>query len=419
MTNGDRGSSSSEAEPRLPRPPGLLRRFWSRHPLFADILIAGVCLVISAGPVIVARRFPEGAQPAAEDWDRAWPVIATVVVLGCFALLVRRRFPVAVFAASMTVALCYLLAPVSLGGPLLGVATYTLAVYRGTRTWLLAVGFGLSTLALIAGSLGAAGLIRPDIAWNSIIGEGITMLIGGLIGSNVGGRKRYVEALIAHSQRLLVERDQQAQLAAAAERERIARELHDIVAHSLTVMVALAEGVAASQDVDRTRPGAEAIAATGRDALRDMRATLGVLRDASPVPFAPIVRDSTADTVASARAAGYDTRLTVTGDASTAPAGTQLAVSRIVQEAVTNVIRHAVAATRIDVDVTHSEDGVTVTVVDDGRPVTAPSHSPGFGLQGVRERVELAGGSVSAGPGERRGWAVRARLPRRSEDDER
>jgi signal transduction histidine kinase len=241
------------------------------------------------------------------------------------------------------------------------------------------------------------------------------MVIGGLIGANVGGRKRYVEALIEHSRRLVVERDQQAQLAASAERERIARELHDIVAHSLTVMVALAEGVAASKDAAHARPGAEAISATGREALRDMRATLGVLRDTDAAPLAPLARDTTEDTVASARAAGFETHLTVVGEPDV-PSATRLAVSRIVQEGVTNVLRHARAATRIDVEIRYTGEGVAVSVIDDGRGVPSASGGGGFGLRGVRERVELVGGTVTAGPGEARGWVVHAWLPRKEEE---
>ncbi len=413
MTTGSRSPTSAEGELRLPRPPGLLRRFWARHPVLADVLIVAACLLASAVPVVSVSPLSPGRPGATDDaWTSGWPVLAAVVVLGCLALLVRRRFPVAVFIAAVVTAHSYLLSPIPLGGPLVAVATYTLAVYRGTRTCLLAVGFGLSTLSLLAGTLGATGVISAEIAWNSIVGEAVMMLIGGLIGANVGARKRYVEALIEQSRTLVVERDQQAQLAGAAERERIARELHDIVAHSLTVMVALAEGVAASADADRARPGAEAIAATGREALRDMRATLGVLRDPSTAPLAPLTRDTTRETVAAARAAGYDARLTVVGAAADASSTTQLAVSRIVQESVTNVLRHAAGATRIHVDIRHEADAVSVTVTDDGAPVPPPREAAGFGLRGVRERVELAGGTVVAGPADDQGWIVRARIPR-------
>ncbi|WP_405376058.1 MULTISPECIES: sensor histidine kinase [unclassified Microbacterium] len=414
MTSGSRSSSSSEEELRLPRPPGVFRRFWSRHPVFADILIALLCLALSLVPVASFSRGLEDAVGLGRAWPTTGPWVNAAVALGCAALLWRRRFPVAVFVVAIVVAHAYLLAPLPIGGPLVFFAVYALTVYRGSGAALVAAAIGLGLLGLTAAALAVAGAIPPMIAWNSFVGQGVSAVIGGLVGANVSSRARYVEALIEHSHRLENERDQQAQLAAASERERIARELHDIVAHSLTVMVALAEGVAASTDTDRTRPGATAIAATGREALRDMRATLGILRQPSEAPLEPLVRDTTRETVASARAAGYETRLTVTGDPSWVAGGTQLAVSRIVQEAVTNAMRHAKDATQITISIAYAPAGIDIVVTDDGARRPDPP-SPGYGLQGLRERVEVTGGTVTAGYGAR-GWVVRAHLPRLQED---
>ncbi len=418
MTSGSRSSSLGD-ELRLPRAPGVFRRFWARHPVFADILITGLCLLFSLVPV--SAFDPPNSQTtgriAASPATAA--VVVSIVVLGCFALLLRRRLPTTVFVASVVVAHAYLLAPLPIGGPLLFVTTYSMAVYRSTRACLIGGGIALGSLYLNATVLGATGAAAWSVAGNTMLGETIAVVIGSLIGANVGNRKRYVDALIAYSRRLIIERDQQSQLAAASERDRIARELHDIVAHSLTVMVALAEGVAASTDIDRSRPGAVAIATTGREALRDMRATLGVLRDAEAAPLAPLVRDTTAETIASARAAGFDARLTVVGDAAGTSAGILLALSRIVQESVTNAMRHGRSVRRIDVTVSYTADEVAVRVDDDGDPVpptNLDTGSGGFGLRGVRERVELAGGTVEAGPRRVRGWTVSARLPRTEED---
>ena len=411
MTNRSR-SSSAEGELRLPRPPGLLRRYWARHPRFADSLIAGVCLIISSVPFIAVSVLPDDIGPRSGDWRDVLPTLGVVVALGCLALLVRRRHPLLVLATSYVVALAYLFAPAPLSGPLLLVATYTVAVYVSSRAALIGVGIGMAVLAGTGVILSSVGVISTTVLWGSLVNEGVNAVIGGLIGANVGSRARYVAALIDHSERLIVERDQQAQLAASAERERIAREIHDVVAHSLTVMVALAEGVAAAGDAERSRPGVEAIAATGREALRDMRATLGILRDSDTAPLAPLARDTTADTVSSARAAGFDTRLVVSGDPGDLDSRTRLAVSRIVQEGVTNVLRHASAATRIDVAISYDASGVAVSVTDDGLPTTADEDSAGFGLRGLRERVGLAGGTVTAGPRQPHGWSVAAHLPR-------
>ncbi|MEI2268350.1 histidine kinase [Microbacterium sp. No. 7] len=412
MTNRSRSSSSSEGELRLPRPPGVLRRYWARHPFFADTLVVVVCLMVSAIPVLATPVLPDGVGTEGAEWRRVLPMLMVVAGLGCLSLLLRRRHPLLVFAVSFVVALAYLFAPTPINGPLVLVATYAVAVYVSTRATLVAVAAGMIVLAGAGLVLAGTGVISTTVLWGALVNEGLNAVIGGLIGANVGSRARYVKALIDHSQRLVVERDHQAQLASSAERERIARELHDIVAHSLTVMVALAEGVAASNDAERTRPGVEAIAATGREALKDMRATLGILRDADAAPLAPLARDTTTETVASARAAGFDTRLVVSGDPADLDSRTQLAVSRIVQESVTNVLRHASAATRIDVAIQHDPDGVSVTVTDDGLPTSASEHTAGFGLRGLRERVGLAGGTITAGPRRPHGWSVAARIPR-------
>ena len=412
MTNRSRSASSPEGELRLPRPPGLLRRYWARHPLFADILVAIVCLLLSTIPVIATPILPEGVGTNAREWRDVLPAVGVIVVLGSAALLLRRRHPLVVLATSYVVALAYMFAPAPITGPLLLVATYSVAVYVGSRSALVGGMIGTAALAGAGLILTATEASSATVVWGSLVNETLNAVIGGLIGANVGSRARYVKALIDHSQRLVVERDQQAQLAASSERERIARELHDIVAHSLTVMVALAEGVAASRDAERSRPGVEAIAATGREALRDMRATLGILREPEAAPLSPLARDTTAETVASARAAGFDTRLVVSGDPGDLDSRTQLAVSRIVQEGVTNVLRHATAATHIDVAIRHAPDGVSVSVTDDGLPTTVGTDAGGFGLRGLRERVGLAGGTVTAGPRQPHGWSVTAHIPR-------
>ncbi|MDD7943687.1 histidine kinase [Microbacterium sp. NE2HP2] len=420
MSPGSRGSSSPDDELRLPRPPGFLRRFWGRHPVFADILTALICLAFSLVPATSFTDRIDDAIGVGRLWATTAPIVMVVVVLGCASLLVRRRYPTLVFVGAVAVALAYLLAPAPTGGPMLGIAAYTLAVHRSARACLIGVAVAFGTIAALVAGLAFTGMIGPMIAWNALVGEGLSALIGALIGTNVGNRHRYVAALIDRSRQLVVERDQQARLAAASERDRIARELHDIVAHSLTVMVALAEGVAASSDIDRARPGATAIASTGREALSDMRATLGILREDDAAPLAPLARDTTADTVDSARAAGFDATLTISGDRPELSSAVQLAISRIVQEGVTNAMRHARGAERIDVRVGYRPHAVEVDIVDDGEPVaSSTTSSSGYGLRGLRERVVLAGGAVTAGPGSGRGWRVHAVIPLEQENHDR
>ncbi|MGB4137583.1 MAG: histidine kinase dimerization/phosphoacceptor domain-containing protein, partial [Microbacterium sp.] len=222
-----------DEELRLPRPPGVIRRFWARHPLFTDILITLVCLLFAIVP---------GTS------DGAGVRIGSVFIplagtIGCLLLMFRRRrWPVVVFVAAMLASASYLFAVDGVGGMLLLVASYGLAVYRSGRACWIALGVGIGALALLAMSLSLTGAVTWGAGVSTVFSQAVFALIGALIGVNVGNRKRYLEAVIDRSRQLLTERDQSAQLASAAERERIAREMHDIVSHSLTVVVALSEG---------------------------------------------------------------------------------------------------------------------------------------------------------------------------------
>jgi len=385
---------------RLPRPPGVIRRFWARHPLLADILIALFCLTTSLVPATGLRT--SGVLAAI--------ITPLTVVVACALMLRRRRWPVAVFVAAWVASASYLLESVPVGGPLVFVAAYSLAVYRSTKACWTGLAIGLSTLALLSFGLSTAGAIPLNIAVNAVVGELIMGLIGGLIGINVGNRKRYLEAVIDRSRQLLVERDQHARLAAAAERERIAREMHDIVSHSLTVVVALSEGAAATTDPQRAKDASTAAAATARSALAEMRSMLGVLREGgADAPLAPLEPASPAETVAAAQRAGFAATLTTRGDTE-APPALRFAIGRIVQEGVTNAMRHASAASGIGVRIDYEEDPIVIEIVNDG--VHGPASEGGFGLRGLAERAALLGGILVSAPAGSGRWMLRAELPR-------
>lgn len=384
----------------MPRPPGVIRRFWARHPVLTDVLIGLLCLVLSLVPVTALRT--SGLFAAI--------VIPLTVVAACGLMLRRRTWPVTVFIAAWAAAAVYLLANAPVGGVLVFTATYSLAVYRSTKACWVGLAIGLSTLALLAFTLFSTGAVSFNVAINAVVSELVMGLIGGLIGINVGNRKRYLEALIDRSRQLLVERDQHAQLAAAAERDRIAREMHDIVSHSLTVVVALSEGAAATADPARAREASNAAAATARNALAEMRSMLGVLREGgADAPLAPLEPVSPAETVAAAQRAGFSASLTTHGDAD-APPALRFAIGRIVQEGVTNAMRHTSGATAIGVRIDHETDPIVIEIVNDG--ARGPASEGGFGLRGLAERAALLGGivvSASAGDGR---WMLRAELPR-------
>jgi len=416
VSNSHSRSSSfppEDEELRLPRPPGAIRRFWARHPLIADVLLALLCLVVTLTPGSSnpPPRPPSDRPVSAFLFDVTSAALPVVVVIACALLLRRRQWPLAAFVATYVVSLLFLFVSNPVGGPLVLVTSYTLAVYVSSRAAWIGLGVGMGSIALASIVLLLTGVVSSAVAVNAIVGDLVLGLIGTLIGVNVGGRKRYLEALIDRSRQLLVERDQQAQLAAVAERARIAREMHDIVSHSLTVIVALTEGAAATQDRERARDAATAAATTARGALTEMRAMLGVLRDGeSERPLAPTEPVAPHTTVTSAQRAGYPVTLTVTGEADVS-AATGYAIGRIVQEGLTNAMRHAPTASAITVSIDYSADPVVVVIENDG--VTAPAGTAGFGLRGLTERAVHVNGILQSGPAGDGRWSLRAELPAR------
>jgi signal transduction histidine kinase len=257
---------------------------------------------------------------------------------------------------------------------------------------------------------GLAGTV-PAIAVIDLAGVGLGMAVAPLAGFWLAGvlvRARRQHAALAGRN---TELERQAEQARAAERARIARELHDIVAHHLSVIVLQAAGARASG-----RPAGAALAKiedSGRQALSETRLLLGVLREAGEdAELGPQPGIGELDGLAaSVRAAGLPVHLAISGDHAGLPAAVGVSVYRIVQEALTNVLKHSGAA-RADVAIGCAGEGVTIEVTDDGsgRPA-GPAPAGGHGLTGMRERVAIFGGELCAGPRSGGGFAVRARLP--------
>jgi signal transduction histidine kinase len=238
------------------------------------------------------------------------------------------------------------------------------------------------------------------------------------LGLYTGARRALLAELRDRAARLESERDQQGELAAAAERARIAREMHDVVAHHLTVMVALSDGAAAASAATPARAAEvmRTVSATGRQALADTRRLLGVLRDADgdlvAAARAPLMGMSDLDPLLSGvRAAGLPVTLEISGQPAALSSAVQATIYRVVQEALTNTLKHGGPGARSRVRIDIGEDEVCLQVDDDGAGAVAPVPSGvGRGLTGMRERVRAFDGSVEAGPGVSGGWRVRARL---------
>jgi signal transduction histidine kinase len=381
------------------------RQFALTHALATDavlaLLLAGVCT-----PWLITT------DPGPAAW---------LLQIGLLAPLAwRRRYPSSVFGVVCVVALVQWAVGIRLVADLaLLVALSTLATYRPRR------------VALAAAGVLEVGAILASVAW-SLAGSWLSSLVflsgmvaaALLLGISVRARSALVATLTERAGRLERERDQQAQIAAAAERTRIAREMHDVIGHQLAVMVSLADGAAAKLISDPLRAAAAiaSVADVGRQALGETRGLLGVLRaDGSGDGLAPQPGlAGLGDLAAQTRATGLVATLDCAGDPAGLAADIQLAVYRIAQEAITNTLRHASGAQAVAIRVTIGAASVELEVTDDGRPASGPAPGRaaappagaggGQGLTGMRERARAYGGSVTAGPGPR-GWVVRATFP--------
>lgn len=367
-----------------------------RRPALAPLLVFGpplVCAAVAVHELLYNRS-------SAVDWTLAAAVIAP--------LLLRRRAPVAVFWCCWLVAvLTWALGTVSLAELAVLVALYTVAAERGLR-------YSLSAAAAVAAG---AGVVAVRFGPPGSVNDVVVVLVGlaaaaFFLGTTVRAQSRYLASVEDRAQRLEQERAQQARLAAAAERTRIAREMHDIVAHGLVVVVALAEAAAATTaaDPDGARDKMLQAASTGRQSLTGMRRLLGVLRaedgaDRAPQPDLGSLKTLVGET----RRTGLDVRLTETGTEQQLDAEVQTTLFRIVQESLTNVVKHAPEASAVDIVLHRDSSRVAFTVTDDGRPAPGTRPRTGNGLTGMRERVALFDGDLTVGP-TATGWTVSGEL---------
>src|SRR6266516_6075426 len=330
-----------------------------------------------------------------------------------YVLAALRRFPGAVLAISVASGLAVAVLgvpPVVLGLAIL-VAVYSVAAYGGR--WVSLAGLAAAELGSAAVQLTPGRVQAPTVVTN-----GLVIAAAWLLGYFVGVRRAYT-ARLEQTAELERARAELARRAVAEERLRLARELHDVVAHSISV-IAVQSGVGAHVAKTQPNEAAKALAAieaTSRAALTELRRLLGVLRQEGEPQgsLAPVPGLADLDALlAEGAKAGLGVRLQVEGTPSPLPAGVDLSAYRIVQEALTNVVKHAGPA-RAQVTIGYHDQDVTVEVTDNGRGVTAPTgdgHARvGHGLIGMRERVAVFGGDLEAGPRPGGGFRVAARLP--------
>ncbi|MGN9778509.1 sensor histidine kinase [Micromonospora sp. H33] len=379
-----------------------------------DIFVSGAVALFAVAGVV--------AQPG--GWKATLVGVAMAV-----ALLFRRTHPSAVAAVVAALALGQVVAG---WGPLaydiaVLVALYSVVKYAERLRD-----------GVLAGVVAAVGVVLAALQtegpawWASALYFGLVTGAVWLVGLNVRTRRLYVLTLEERAATLEREREAEARAAVAGERARIARELHDVVAHSMAVMIVQADGARFMMDRDpaTARAAVKVVADTGRQALEEMRRLVGVLREPSPPETAaapgaadgagvvepehrqpvlaelPALLDRFSD-------AGLRVRWTVTGEPASLPPGLELTVYRVVQEGLTNALKHAGVGATVEVTLEHAADTVAVRVVDDGRgrPPVRPAPSGGHGLVGMRERVGVYDGRLTAGPRLAGGWQVQVRLP--------
>jgi signal transduction histidine kinase len=332
-----------------------------------------------------------------------------VTVVPLTALLVRRRHPL----VTLGVILGALLVEAILGSsflvhPLVLVGVYSVAA---RLPWRISLPLSVVSVAVLVSGY---AISRGGLTFAGFVSSTIPVGAAYVIGIYTRTRVAYVDSLRAQAGQVAREQELRAQQAVAEERVRIARELHDVVAHHLSLITVQAGALQTQLPADHPgRETAATMARTGRQAMDEMRRMLGLLRlgTADAPGHAPQPGIAEIPTlVAQARAAGVDVELAIDEGAGRAiPVGVDLSAYRIVQEAVTNVMRHASSAhckVRVRVD----EDVLELRITDDG-PSSGDALGAGHGLVGMRERVALFGGELFAGPVPGGGFAVQATLP--------
>jgi signal transduction histidine kinase len=405
-----------------------------RHPRLVDGVLAVALALAGLGTAVGMHRF-----------------LLVPITLGLtIPVVFRRTHAVGAFAVVIAVGALQVIFDLRLVPPDLTILVllYTLAAYTTRR---------ISVIGLSICLLGSAAELNrlytheirthlPNWLLFGVIVFAGPSLIAWLLGDSMRYRRAYYANLEERAARLERDRDAQARMAASAERARIARELHDVVAHNVSVMVVQADGAtyALGSDPGRTRDALAAISATGRQALTEMRALLGVLRkddegrhDEPTVLPGEVGSDRTAladapgpaqtgvtaslapvpgidqldDLLDQARAAGLPVSCTVEGQPQRLPEGTALAAYRIIQESLTNTRKHAGPSVQASVLLRYTPDAVELVIADDGLGDAAASDGAGHGLTGMRERAAMYGGSVRAEPRPGGGFVVTARLP--------
>jgi signal transduction histidine kinase len=398
---------------------------WLRsHPTLVDGSWAVFLLLVSG--LQAASEIPgdhPGAPPkwTPHGWGYATLMLLVSLIL-CVAVTMKRRYPVAVGVAAFAAGLFQVAAdiqPTAADFAMLAI-TYNAACYgpRWLSRWALFVGAVAGPVALLR-----FGTDDESSALGVIAGCGLALgpfVLAWVLGDNIRTRRAYYSELEDRAQRLERERDAQVRVAAAAERARIARELHDVVAHNVSVMVVQADGAKYVMDLapEQSKEALDTISATGRQALTEMRRLLGVLRSEEGTEFVPQPGvEQIGELLEQVRSAGLPVDFRIEGEVRPLSRGVELTVFRVVQEALTNTRKHGGPNASAVVRLYYDALDLTLVIEDDGRGAMAALYESGggdglgHGLIGMRERVGMVKGTFTAGPRAGGGFRIRAVLP--------
>jgi signal transduction histidine kinase len=401
---------------RLSRGGQRLRQADRTHPWVLDTAVVVLVFLMFCLPDLLHHGAGDGDGPRRFRLAFTQLPVAGMLALQAglvLPLLWRRRSPAAAFGVIAAVFVLQW----SLGAALradiaLFVALYSLALHGQLRQlpWACAVMAGGMVLVAVQASSAVS-------VWDALFFLLSTATAALALGLMVRIRRAQLAGLRDRAARLEIERDQRSRLAAATERTRVAREMHDIVGHNLSVIITLADAGAYATDIapERGKEALQLIGDTGRQALGELRRVLGVLREAADAPQGgpelspqPGIADIDA-LCAGVRAAGLEVVYRTSGDVDALDNGVQLTAYRIVQEALTNTLKHADTDTRVHLAILVEDGRLTIRIQDTGPAAPGP-HEEGHGLVGMRERAALYGGTVSAGPAGGGGWSVEAVL---------
>ncbi|MBY8343434.1 sensor histidine kinase [Streptomyces sp. KC 17012] len=402
---------------RLTRGGQRLRQADRAHPWVLDTGVVVLVFLMFCLPDLFHGGVDDGDGP--RRFRLAFPHLPVTEMLALQAglvlpLLWRRRRPAAAFGVIAAVFVLQWSLNAALRADIaLFIALYSLALHGRLRQLPWACGAMAAGMVLVAVRASSAVSV-----WDALFFLLSTATAALALGLMVRIRRAQLAVLRDRAARLEIERDQRSRLAAATERTRVAREMHDIVGHNLSVIITLADAGRYATDLapERGKEALQLIGDTGRQALSELRRVLGVLREspdrsgvAPELRPQPGIADIEA-LCANVRAAGLEVIYRTSGDVDALDSGVELTVYRIVQEALTNTLKHADSDTRVHLAILVEDSRLSIRVQDTG-PATQPGpHEEGHGLVGMRERAAMYGGTVSAGPAGGGGWSVEAVL---------